>query len=113
MSWNHPIKRRGVTGIETILMFAALIISAAVFSFLILNTGIIIKEKTMEITPTGMEEDTTPAPEYNLSITNDDFVIDKYDTEDGSSSQLSVIELIEYIIGTTEQLGGFWDQHGD
>lgn len=113
MSWNHPIKRRGVTGTETILMFVALIISAAAFSFLILNTGIIIKEKTMEITPAGLEEDTTPAPEYNLSVTDEDFVIDRYDTEDGSSSQLSVIELIEYIIHTTDKLGGFWDQYGE
>lgn len=112
MSWSHPLNRRGVTGIESILMFISLIISAAVFSYLILNTNLIIKEKTIEVTPSSMEDE-LPHPEYNLSQPMDDFVIDQYDTEDGSSSQLSVIELIEYVLKTANGLGGFWDQTGN
>jgi flagellin-like protein len=57
MSWSHPIKRRGVTGIETVIMFVALIISAVVFSIVVLTTGIIVPERTAEVVPSAMEMD--------------------------------------------------------
>ena len=54
------MRRRGVTGIETVVMFAALIITAAAFSLIALTSGIIIAEKTETIIPTTMDEVTPP-----------------------------------------------------
>ena len=107
------MKRRGVTGNETVVMFAALIITAAAFSLIALTSGIIIAEKTETIIPTTMDEVTPPVWEENSLSMSDDFVIDKYDTDDGNSTQLDFFELIDYIVDTTQKLDVFLGSIGE
>ena len=52
-------KRRGMTGLETAIILVAFVISAAAFSFIILNMGFLTAQKSQSVVSSGMNEATS------------------------------------------------------
>ena len=65
-------KRRGMTGLETAIILVAFVISAAAFSFIILNMGFLTAQKSQSVVSSGMNEATS-------SLQADGDVIAKFD----------------------------------
>ncbi len=60
MSWNKfPMKRRGMTGLETSIILVAFVITAAAFSFIVLNMGFLTAQKSQTVISAGMQEATS------------------------------------------------------
>ena len=60
MSWKkYPIKRRGMTGLETAIILVAFVITAAAFSFVVLNMGFLTAQKSQTVISAGMQEATS------------------------------------------------------
>ena len=60
MGWNrNPKKRRGITGLETAIILVAFVISAAAFSFIILNMGFLTAQKSQSVVTSGMQDATS------------------------------------------------------
>ena len=60
MSWkNNPMKRRGMTGLETAIILVAFVITAAAFSFIVLNMGFLTAQKSQTVISAGMQEATS------------------------------------------------------
>jgi flagellin FlaB len=49
-------KRRGMTGLETAIILVAFVITAAAFSFVVLNMGFLSAQKTQTVISSGMQE---------------------------------------------------------
>ena len=49
-------KRRGMTGLETAIILVAFVISAAAFSFIVLNMGFLTAQKSQSVVMTGMKD---------------------------------------------------------
>ena len=50
------INRRGMTGLETAIILVAFVITAAAFSFVVLNMGFLTAQKSQTVIASGMEE---------------------------------------------------------
>ena len=60
MIWRqHSIKRRGMTGLETAIILVAFVITAAAFSFIVLNMGFLTAQKSQTVISAGMQEATS------------------------------------------------------
>jgi archaeal flagellin FlaB len=60
LSWKkYPIKRRGMTGLETAIILVAFVITAAAFSFVVLNMGFLTAQKSQTVISAGMQEATS------------------------------------------------------
>ena len=60
MRWNrNPEKRRGMTGLETAIILVAFVISAAAFSFIVLNMGFLTAQKSQSVVTAGMQDATS------------------------------------------------------
>jgi len=51
--------RRGMTGLETAIILVAFVITAAAFSFMLLNMGFLTSQKTQTVIASSLEESTT------------------------------------------------------
>jgi archaeal flagellin FlaB len=51
--------RRGMTGLETAIILVAFVITAAAFSFMLLNMGFLTSQKTQTVISSSLEESTT------------------------------------------------------
>ena len=56
---RYPIKRRGMTGLETAIILVAFVITAAAFSFVVLNMGFLTAQKSQTVISAGMQEATS------------------------------------------------------
>ncbi len=77
MNWKNPIKRRGMTGLETAIILVAFVITAAAFSFVVLNMGFLTAQKSQTVISAGMQEATSSLQadgdligEFNVSSGN-------------------------------------------
>ena len=59
MSWNKFKKRSGMTGLETAIILVAFVITAAAFSFIVLNMGFLTAQKSQTVISAGMQEATS------------------------------------------------------
>jgi flagellin FlaB len=50
------VERRGMTGLETAIILVAFVITAAAFSFVVLNMGFLTAQKSQTVISSGMEE---------------------------------------------------------
>ena len=73
-------KRRGMTGLETAIILVAFVISAAAFSFIILNMGFLTAQKSQSVISSGMTESTA-------SLQADGDVIAYFDLASGNMTR--------------------------
>ncbi len=59
MSRFNPNKRKGMTGLETAIILVAFVITAAAFSFVVLNMGFLTAQKSQTVISAGMQEATS------------------------------------------------------
>ncbi len=71
------MKRRGMTGLETAIILVAFVITAAAFSFVVLNMGFLTAQKSQTVISAGMQEATSSLQadgdligEFNVSSGN-------------------------------------------
>ncbi|HIH87678.1 TPA: hypothetical protein HA344_00525, partial [Candidatus Bathyarchaeota archaeon] len=65
--------RRGMTGLETAIILVAFVITAAAFSFVVLNMGFLTAQKSQTVISAGMEE-------ASSSMLCDGEVVGRFDT---------------------------------
>ena len=83
MSLNRiPMKRRGMTGLETAIILVAFVITAAAFSFIVLNMGFLTAQKSQTVISAGMQEATS-------SLQADGDLIGEFDVSAGNMTKCS------------------------
>jgi len=81
MNMKNP-KRKGMTGLETAIILVAFVITAAAFSFVVLNMGFLTAQKSQTVISAGMDEATS-------SIQADGDVIGEFDLTSGNMTVCS------------------------
>ena len=80
MSWNNPQKRGGMTGLETAIILVAFVITAAAFSFIVLNMGFLTAQKSQTVISAGMQE-------ASSSLQADGDLIGEFDVASGNMTK--------------------------
>ena len=81
MNMKNP-KRKGMTGLETAIILVAFVITAAAFSFVVLNMGFLTAQKSQTVISAGMDEATS-------SLQADGDVIGEFDLTSGNMTSCS------------------------
>ena len=79
---KYSDKRRGMTGLETAIILVAFVITAAAFSFIVLNMGFLTAQKSQTVISAGMQEATS-------SLQADGDVIGEFDVASGNMTKAS------------------------
>jgi len=74
------MKRRGMTGLETAIILVAFVITAAAFSFVVLNMGFLTAQKSQTVISAGMQEATS-------SLQADGDLIGEFDVASGNMTK--------------------------
>ena len=80
MRWNNPKKRQGMTGLETAIILVAFVITAAAFSFIVLNMGFLTAQKSQTVISAGMQE-------ASSSLQADGDLIGEFDVASGNMTK--------------------------
>jgi flagellin FlaB len=80
MSLKNLNKRRGMTGLETAIILVAFVITAAAFSFVVLNMGFLTAQKSQTVISAGMQEATS-------SLQADGDLIGEFDVASGNMTK--------------------------
>ena len=79
---KYSDKRRGMTGLETAIILVAFVITAAAFSFIVLNMGFLTAQKSQTVISAGMQEATS-------SLQADGDLIGEFDVSAGNMTRTS------------------------
>ncbi len=82
MSWNIITKHKGMTGLETAIILVAFVITAAAFSFVVLNMGFLTAQKSQTVISAGMQEATS-------SLQADGDITGEFDVATGNLTRCS------------------------
>ncbi len=101
MSWYPPQKRRGIAIIDTAIMLAAVIITIAVFSVIVIKMDLFTVQ---EIEPATTSE----VLNLNSSEPSDDFIISEYLGKEKKATEPSFQELLDYVFNSLELVKNFY-----
>ncbi len=76
------MKRQGMTGLETAIILVAFVITAAAFSFIVLNMGFLTAQKSQTVISAGMQEATS-------SLQADGDITGEFDVPTGNLTKCS------------------------
>jgi archaellin len=101
MNRHPPQKRRGIAIIDTAIMLAAVIITLAVFSVIVIKMDLFT---VTEISPTP----TSDIAEYNSSEPADDFIISEYMGKEEKATEPSFQNILDYVFSSIELVKNFY-----